>query len=448
MFLKKIPILAITMFFLFGSGVAQENWSLIKCIDFAIENNLDHKTFELSEQAAKIDANQSKLNLLPSLSASSGAGLSFGRSVDPNSNDIVNTEFFNNSYRLDTHVGLFNGFTQINRMAFYKYRHEAANWQKINYEDDLAFNVMMAYYDVVYYQGLVEIAQEQLNLSGFNLKKTQAQIETGLKAKADLAEMQAIYEKEQLNLIQSENMLEQVKLNLSQQMNLPIGSLVGFNFDDEESAKIFDFPVKADSLFYSFVEFSPYVKLAKAELEAEEKNLAIAKGQFSPSISLNANISTGYYETNRDDNDKVIPFKDQIDNNMNQYVGASLSIPIFSKNQVRSNLRKARIAKEQASTKVENFKKTVYYELMNNTRDLRALFREYHQTQKQVEADNFAYRVAEKKYDEGMIDVIELLTVKNRLAGSKSQLLRSKTQWQIKNKILDFYMGVRFWEIN
>ncbi len=452
MFLKKIHILTITLFLLFDSGVAQESWNLNKCIDFAIENNLDHKTFELSEQSAKIDATQAKFNLLPAVSASSGAGFNFGQQVSLDSNGDpykIDTQTFGNSYRLNSNINLFNGFTQLNRITFYKYRHEAAKWQKINYEDDLAFNIMMAYYDVVYYKGLVEIANEQLDLSGFNLKKTQTQIETGLKAKADLAEMQAIYEKEQLNLIQSENMLEQVKLNLSQQMNLPIGSLVSFNFDDDEgSVTVLDYPIKADSLFYSFVEFSPYVKMANAELRAEEKNLAIAKGRFSPSLSLNANMNTGYSETNRGNDGKTIPFKDQIDNNMNQYVGASLSIPVFSRNQIRSDVRKAKIAKEQASTRVENFRKAVYFELKNDTREIKALFREYHQTKKQVEADNFAYRVAERKYDEGIIDVIELLTVKNRLASSQSQLLRSKTQWQIKNKILDFYMGVRFWKIS
>jgi outer membrane protein len=442
--IKKIVLGTLIVVLVFPAA-AQENWSLNECIDYALQNNLTHHSYELDEQAAKIDATQSKLNLLPSLSASSSAGLSFGRSVDPNSNDIVNTEFFNNSNNLNSSIGIFHGFVQMNRIAWSKFKLQAAQWQKINYQDDLAFNILTAYYNVVYYQGLVEIAKEQLNLSEFNLKKTETQVETGLKAKADLAEIQATYEKEKLNLIQSENKLEEVILQLGQQMNLPAGQLINVKTDAGEPAAAPNLAMAADSLFASFVSFSPYVKIAEAELEAAEKNVAIARGQYFPSIYLNASMNTGYYETYRDEAGKTIPFSDQIENNMSQYLGASVSIPIFSRNQVRSDFRKAKLAREQAQTELENYRQTVYYELANNTRELQALFREYIQTGKQVEADQLAYHAAQRKYDEGMIDVIELLAVKNRLAEAQSQMLSAQLQWEIKDKVLEFYKGVRFW---
>ncbi|MGV8133568.1 MAG: TolC family protein, partial [Mangrovibacterium sp.] len=68
------------------------------------------------------------------------------------------------------------------------------------------------------------------------------------------------------------------------------------------------------------------------------------------------------------------------------------------------------------------------------------------QTMKQLEANELAYKVAERKYDEGLIDVIELLTVKNRVGESKGQLLNARLQWHIKSRIIEFYKGIRFWE--
>ncbi len=444
--LLKIIVLPVFMITILHQLAAQETWSLNRCINFALENNLTGHLYELDEKVAKIDATQSKLNLLPSLSASSSAGINFGRSVDEYSNDIVNTEFFNNSNSLNSSISVFHGFVQMNRIAWSKFKLKAAQWQKINYQDDLAFSVLTAYYNVVYYQGLVEIAKEQLKLSEFNLKKTETQVETGLKAKADLAEIQATYEKEKLNLIQSENKLEEVMLQLRQQMNLPAGQLINVKTDAGEPGTKPNFMLATDSLFASFVSFSPYVKMAEAELEAAEKAVAIARGQYFPSINLNASMNTGYYETYRDDDGKTIPFSDQVENNMSQYVGAAVSIPIFNRNQVRSDFRKAKLAREQAQTEVENYRQTVYYELANNTRELQALFREYIQTGKQVEADQLAFHAAQRKYDEGMIDVIELLAVKNRLAEAQSQLLQAQLQWEIKDKVLEFYKGVRFWE--
>lgn len=428
---------------------AQENWDLSRCINYALENNLTHRLYELDEQTAKIDATQSKLNLLPSLSASSSAGISYGRSVDPNTNDVINTDFFNNSGSVSSSIGLFHGFIQMNRIAYAKFRLQASRWKKINYQDGLAFDVMTSYYDVIYYQGEVAIMKEQLVLSEFNLKKTETQIETGLKARTDLAEMQATYEKERLSLIQSENKLEEVKLQLGQLMNLTTAQLESVQIakEAEESAPVTGLSLAADSLFNSFVQISPYVKMARAELDAASKSLAIARGQYFPSVSLGASVSTGYYETNQDSTGKTIPFRTQFDNNMSQYVGASLSIPIFGRNEIRNEVRKAKLAKEQAETQLNLYRQTVYYELKNNTRELHALSREYVQTQKQLEANELAYQVAQRKYDEGLIDVIELLTVKTRVAESKSQLLSAGLQWSIKSRVIDFYKGIRFWEI-
>jgi outer membrane protein len=428
--------------------LAQESWNLERCINFALENNLTHHLYELDERTAKIDVTQSRLNLLPSISASSSAGISYGRSVDPNSNDVVNTDFFNSSGSLSSSIGLFRGFIQTNRIAYTKFRLLVSKWKKINYQDDLAFDVLTSYFDVIYYQGVVEITREQLQLSEFNLKKTEVQIETGMKAKTDLAEMQATYEKEMLSLIQAENKLDEVKLQLGQLMNLTANQLRSLNLVNEKEEPVAVIgPSAADSLFDEFVRISPYVKMAQAELDAASKSVAIARGQYFPSINLGASVSTAYYETNQDNEGNTIPFNTQFDNNMSQYIGASLSIPIFGRNEVRSGVRKAKLAREQAETQLDLYRQTVYYELANNTRDLYALSREYLQTKKQLEANELAYKVAQRKYDEGLIDVIEMLTVKNRVAESKSQFLAANLQWRIKSRIIDFYKGIRFWDV-
>ncbi|MHA7110699.1 TolC family protein [Sunxiuqinia elliptica] len=437
------------LFLLLGIGFplgAQETWNLNECIDYALQNNLDQYDLKLGEEAAKIDQLQSKLNLLPSVSASSSAGLNFGRSVDPSTNDIVNTELFNNSNSLNSSLTLFRGFIQQNQIAYSRFRREAAQWETINNQDDLAFKILMAYYDVTYYNGLIEIAKEQLRLSEINLKKTEALIETGLKARTDLAEIQATYEKEKLNLIQSENKKQEARLRLGQLMNLPAGELTQMQIEAEEPELVSSMLLANDSLFASFVTQSPFVKMAEARLQASAKEAAVVRGQFFPTVQLNASISTGYYETYRDDNGKTIAFKTQLDNNMSQYVGASISIPVFAKNQIRSQYRKAKLAEEQAQIQVDRYRQTVYYELLNNSRELQALFREFVQTGKQVEADDLAFQVAQRKYDEGLIDVIELLAVKNRLGEAQSNRLLASLQWAIKARVVDFYKGVRFWE--
>ena len=64
---------------------------------------------------------------------------------------------------------------------------------------------MTAFFDVIYYEGMLEIAKEQVEASKLNLKTTEKQVEVGLKARADLLEMRANLELEELNQIQFEN---------------------------------------------------------------------------------------------------------------------------------------------------------------------------------------------------------------------------------------------------
>ena len=449
MTLQRIVLILFSIVPAFGLCQESNSWDLNECINYALQNNLDIKSYEISEKTAKINTSQSKLNLLPSVSASSDLGFSFGQQVDIDSKgDIftINTQSMSNSYRLSSSLNLFDGFAKINRIAYAKYRHEAAKWRIINSQDDLAFNVLFSFYEVIYYQGLAEIAKEQLELSGYNLKKTGKQIEAGLIAKTDLLEMQATYEKEKLDLIQAENRLAEAKLTLSQQMNLNLPKLDSLIVDSEKSSPVANPLPSGDSLFLAFTDLSPYIKIAEAELDAAQKQEAINRGMYFPTIRINASVNTRYSENNKQDGE-VIPFRDQFDNNMSQYVGASISIPIFSKNQVRNNVQQAKLDKERAQVDLDNYRQTLFYEMSNNLREQQSLYREFIQTKKQLEADNLSYRAAQRKYDEGLIDVIDLLTVKNRIASSKSQLLWSRLQWEIKNKTLSFYKGVRFWEM-
>lgn len=181
---QKLFILFSILWFVMGNTlVAQNTWNLNRCISFAIENNIGLKQMEIQEKLASEDLSQSKRNLLPEMSASSRAGVSFGRSIDPNTNDIVNNEFFNNSYDIGASLTLFNGFKLLNQIEYQKFRKRASELNRLNATDDLAFAVMNSYFEVLYYMGMLKIARQQVETSGISLKKIEKQIELWLKSK-------------------------------------------------------------------------------------------------------------------------------------------------------------------------------------------------------------------------------------------------------------------------
>ena len=423
---------------------SQESWDLKKCINYAIENNLEHHILLLDEETAKINALESKMNLLPSVSAGSEFTNSFGRSINE-SNDVIYSESFQIKPGVSSNLVLFNGFKQLNRISYFNYRKQASYWNTLKSQDDLAFSVMMAYYDIIYYRGLVTIAEEQLELSAYNLKKAEAEINIGTKSQADLSEIQANYELEKLTLVQAKNSLIEAEIKLNEFLNIPFDKLVQAEYDSNKFILEAAVSNNNDSTVYNFINEAPDLKSAEYELETAKKNLKIQRGSYLPSLELFAGIGSEIYATSIDSlNRRVI--RDQFNGNMSKRVGLSLSIPIFQRYTNMANVQRAKINIENAQTTYDYKKLQLQYQLKNDIQKWNALEAEFNQLTKQVEANQLAYKAASRKYEEGLMSIIEMLTVKSRLATSQSQLLQTRLQWEIQYKLMEFYKGTRFWE--
>ena len=70
----------------------QKSYSLDECISIALENNLDLKSASLRANSAKVNHQQSKANMLPSINGNFNLGVNDGRSIDPFTNDFINQE--------------------------------------------------------------------------------------------------------------------------------------------------------------------------------------------------------------------------------------------------------------------------------------------------------------------------------------------------------------------
>jgi outer membrane protein len=425
---------------------AQKNWTLNECIKFAIENNLQLHDAALSEQIAGQSYQKSIWNLLPGIGAGADAGKNYGRSVDPNTNGIINTSFFNNSYYLGASLNVFQGFMLQNQIRYQKFMKEAAENNRANATDDLAFEVMNAFYNVVYQEEVLKIANEQKAISELNVKKTEVLVSTGLKSQAELLEVKANYEKDELTCIQATNNIESAWIRLKKAMNLPPDQQIKLDSPDENPIATDEMTTDISELFKEHSNRSPYIRMFENEWKASLKNVNMQRSGFFPSINLQASYNTGFYETNKDASNRTISFSNQIKNNQSQSVGASLSIPIFSRNAVRLDVRQSKLKSEQAETKLNQTKQNLLYEMEQNYNDLTAAWKELQQARNQLEADKLAFQAAQKKFDQGMTNAMEFYTIKNRLASTTSQVLHSKLTLEIKKRTLDFYKGIRFWE--
>ena len=429
---------------------AQENqekrWSLNDCINYAIKNNLQMNDAALNVKIAEINYSQSKWNQLPGISAGANVGMNYGRSIDPNTNNIINTSFFNNSYYLNAYIDCFRGFIIRNKIRYYKLRKEVAENNRIIASDDLAFAVMSAFYNVLYNQEILAIANEQRDLSELNVKKTQNLVSNGLKAPADLLEVRANLEKEELFCIQTSNDLASSWITLKKTMNLSPEKQIDLEVLKNETEIANLVLPNIHDLYQLHNSWSPRIQFYENEWQASIKNVDMSRSGFFPSIRFLASYNTGFYETNRDANNQIYDFGYQIRNNRSQFVVVSIVIPIFGKNEVRFDIRRSQLASEQAHIRLELAKQTLLYEMEENFNELRASEKEFQQAKKQLEADKLAFESAQKKFNQGMINVIEFYTTKNRMTNTIAQVLHSRLTLEMMRRTIDFYQGKRFWE--
>jgi outer membrane protein len=427
----------------FGTG--QPVWSLNECIAYAMEHNPAALRNAIQEELAAEDYNQAKRNLLPYVGAGTNAGVSFGRSVDPNTNLIVNTEFFNNSYYLNGSLDLFRGWMQQNQIRYRKLMRQMREYERQQHLDGLAFSIMNDFFDIIYFRELVEIAGEQVKLSELSLQRAERMSEAGLKAKTDLLEVTAWLEQEKLFKIQAENRLETAILSLRQKMNLPPEEPFQPGQMDLPTAVTGYIPENTEKVYEQFATFSPGLLSAETGLESGKQYVGIARSRYYPSLTFNASVNSGFFETNRDNLGRTIPFGNQFRNNLSQFTGISMQIPVFNRGGTRSEVRKAQLYKEEAETWLEQARQQVWFEIQNNNQELASLSREMEQIKRRMEADELAFQAAEKKFDQGLISTVEYFTAKNRLATTRSQSTQVRLKWEVKKRTNEFFLGERFW---
>ena len=190
--MKQIIVTSILSLSLATVTMAQEKrWTMDECMHYAVENSPKVKKQTHTSDSYKAELNSAVASFFPSMSASVGAQYSFGRSIDPETNVYNNTSTFNNGYGLSVSIPIFNGGQLINQWRMAKANRQLGMNDIQKEKDDLAINTMQAFMDVVYYQGTVKLAAEQLEENSRILYKTRRQEELGLKGKADVAQIEA-----------------------------------------------------------------------------------------------------------------------------------------------------------------------------------------------------------------------------------------------------------------
>ena len=435
---KTIIALALPLWGVGGISYAQNSpWNLRQCIDYAIEHNINIKLQQNNVQNQKVSLSTSKNSRLPNLQASASESLGFGRGLTSN-NTYANRNTQSTSFNLGSDVPLYTGGQITNQIRQNKLNLQAAMADLEKAKENVSMQVASAYLEAIYQKDLVKVAENQLELSRTQARRIDILFHNGKIAETDLAEAQAHVAADELSLTQQQNSAMLALLDLSQLLELPTPE----QFDIE--APTIDNPSEViltapDAIYAEALNIKPQIQAGKLNVQSAERGVRIAQAGHYPSVHFSAGMGSNYYKTS---GFKADPFGKQMDDNFNQSLGVSLSVPIFNRYATRNAVRQARLQVAAQQYQLEETQKALYKEIQQAYYNALAAQKQCVSSDAALAASQTAFNLMQKKYENGKATSTEYQESKTNLQKSESTALQSRYTFLFRQKILEFYRGI------
>jgi len=420
-----------------------EPWTLNKCITHALENNIRLKQQSLGVEVAQNTLIQSKLSLLPSVNSGLSQSFRFGRSVDPLTYEFTTENSKGASFYTSADLDLFRGFQNWNTIERNKLDLEKNLKDLDKARNDLSLNITRMYLQILFNEELYEIALQQADITRQQVDRTRKLVEAGSLPKGDLLEIQAQLSSEDLNVVNAKNQLDLSYLDLAQLLDIRDPETFRISRPLFETFRVLDNLEGVDGIYQSALNTLPEISSAKLGLKSLEKDLQIARGRLSPTLSMSSSYGTGYSDRLKDFlTGETMALRDQLDFTSQTSLGFSMNIPLFNGWSTQTAIRNARLSVASGKYDLELVQNQLLKEIQQVYADATASLKQYRATEKSVLALEESFRYADQKYNVGMLTTLDYNVAKNNLTKARSELLQAKYNYIFNTRILDFYRGI------
>ena len=439
--MKKISlIISLLLVFCFQEISAQvKKWTLEDCINYAVTNNIGLQRQRLLTQSTEADLLASRMNLLPNLNAGSQFYLANGRSIDQ-TNAIVFNKNMTNTLGIFSNIVLFSGFTEINTIAANKFMLKAGLESEKITRNTLIADIIGQYYQVLYNRGLEDASKMQLDLSEKQLFRITKMVETGKEALAKQYEIQSQVSADKLSYTIAHNTASQAITTLKQMLQLEPGSEFDILIPDLANMLITDNSFSSDSVYKLAAQNLPRLREIEYELTASRKQIAAAKGNLAPKLTMNGQITSYYYDVlNAPDGITQNSYSKQINGNLNKQAMLTLNIPIFNNFSNHRIIKQAKIKRNDTQLKLELEKNNLYTDVENACLNYNRGKDEYAAASANYYYNTQSFNAVEKKFESGLVDVTEYSVAKTTLFKAETEEIRTKLQLLIRKLTIQFY---------
>jgi outer membrane protein len=189
------------------------------------------------------------------------------------------------------------------------------------------------------------------------------------------------------------------------------------------------------NIYETALKVMPQVGSSNLEVTIAGLETEKAKAGYLPKISLNASIGTSNIS------DSNMNFSDQLQDRLNEIIGISVSIPIFTNRENKSAVEKARLSENTSQLNLLNTEKELLREIESVYQDAISAQSQYVAALEKERALKISYELVEQQYTLGMKNTLDLLTEKNNLIAAQQSLLQTKYMSLMNAQLLNLYQN-------
>jgi outer membrane protein len=463
-----------------GSTQAQNQkttWSLQECVDYAYANSINVKRSQLQFDADRAILFQSKAAFLPTVNAGASYNFNSGRSLDPTTQDFITRNQQTSNVSLNGSLTLFQAGQRLKSIKQSQSAAESSQYAIEQSKYTVGLNVALFYLQVISNQELLAIARNQVEQSDLQVQRTQKLVEAGSLPQTNLLDLQAQLAIDRASLVTAQNNLNLAKLNLMQAMNLPAQNDFEVETIEVQDPALSPYDKTAVEVYAIAEKTLPSVRSADLLVESNSYGVQVAKGALYPSLSAVAGLNTNYSDQSRlldnptsggpsptgeilgyvrGNNDAPVfkeaiqatptatreyPYFRQLGDNLSNFVGLRLNVPIINGWQTRTQISRAVVQRKLSELDAQNVRITLRQDIEQAYNNMLAAAASFASFKDQVASLELAFRATESRFNVGLLNSVDYNLAKVNLDRARANLVNTKYEYIFRTKILDFYQN-------
>ena len=414
---------------------AHKVWTLKDCLDYAEQEGIDVALLKAQANQLHVDVMQQKGEWLPAVSASTSHSLNYSPFLKEQAGMNVDKVTYNGSYGVNANWTVWNGNQTANNIRLAKLAAEKGDMQSEIYLNRIKEQATQLYVQILYTQEALKVNRELLEQDKTLYSRGEALYELGQIARYELLELQAQVANGQYDIVSTETLLEQYKLQLKDLISLP-GEIpfevATVDVSDEQALAVVP---STESVYAKALATRPEVRESEISIRQSELNYTLAKAGYLPTVGLTAGMGSNHSSGNHND------YFEQMKRSFDASVGLSVSVPIMDKRRTKAAVQKADIGRTIAKLDLDDLTGDLYYTVANYRLQAVNNQQKFSSGITRVQYNQENYNAIYEKAHVGALNIVETFNARTSLLTARQDVLQSKYLTIYNMQMLRLYSG-------